>query len=85
MIERLLLWVFGSLVADSDRPYEANDKKAGMLIAGITFTFYMVVAWPDGWEMWATYMGSVGGWNVGTYAFKKLAEAKAAKTQETAG
>lgn len=79
MIERLLLWAFGSIVADSEHPEQANDKKVGMLVAGATFTLYMLATWPDGWEMWATYMGSVGGWNVGTYAFKKLAEAKAAR------
>lgn len=79
MIERLLLWLFGSIVADSEYPDQANDKKVGMLVAGATFTAYMLIARPNSWELWLTYMGSVGGWNVGSYAIKKLAAGKESK------
>lgn len=82
MIERFLLWLFGSMVADSQYRDQANDKKVGMLVAGVTFTLHMVIHQPEGWEMWATYMGAVGGWNVGTYAFKKMAESRAAKLNQ---
>ena len=82
MIEKMLLFFFGTMVGDSERPYEVNDKKAGMLIASMVFTAYMVINWPAGWEMWATYMGAVGGWNVGSYAVKKIAAAKAGKSSE---
>lgn len=83
MIERLLIWLFGSMVADSDRPDQANDKKVGMLVAGAVFTAHMLASRPTSWEMWATYMASVGAWNVGTYAVKKIAEAKAQAGQVT--
>lgn len=83
MIEKLLLFLFGTMVGDSERPKEVNDKKAGMLIASAVFTGYMIVKWPENWEMWATYMGAVGGWNVGSYAIKKIAAAKGSKAQET--
>lgn len=73
MIERLLLRFFGSILGDSEHPDQVNDKKLGMAIAGGTFTAYMLITMPNDWAMWAAYMGSVGGWNVGSYAIKKMA------------
>ena len=76
MIERVLLWLFGSILGDSVYPEQVNDKKLGMAIAGSVFTIFMLVKMPEGWEMWATYIGAVGGWNVASYGLKKNAEKK---------
>lgn len=46
----------------SDR--SLSHTRIGMILAGAVFTFKMLHDLPEGWEMWATYMGTVGGYAI---------------------
>lgn len=37
-----------------------SHSKGGMLVAGMVFTAKMVIDFPDDWELWATFMATVG-------------------------
>lgn len=39
-----------------------SHSKGGMLIAGMCFTAKMLLDMPDDWELWATFVGTVGGY-----------------------
>lgn len=39
-----------------------SHSKIGMIIAGACFTAKMLIDLPDDWELWATFVGTVGGY-----------------------
>jgi hypothetical protein len=41
-----------------------SHTRIGMIVAGLVFTVKMAAHMPDSWELWLTYMGTVGGYAV---------------------
>lgn len=39
-----------------------SHSKIGMIIAGASFTAKMLLDMPDDWELWAVFVGTVGGY-----------------------
>lgn len=49
----------------TDQDSKLSHSKGGMLVAGIVFTIKMIHDFPNDWELWAVYMGTVGGYALG--------------------